>query len=151
MPNAQVSPALVRVVIIVILGVGGYMLWTGMDSFRRHPLASADTVRTELLAITDPPGMTVTRDLKVIDRGTFIYAQKYYQASDMPSAITARYAAQFVKNGWRQVGGASGRDFASSFCKNKLLGNVYFYRVEPEISAFSVTVTTGGPSIDVCG
>ena len=135
----------------VVFGVGGYMAWTGVDSFKRHPLASADTVRGELLAIAVPPGVTVTQDLKVIDRGTFIYAQKYYLASEVPSAITARYAAEFVKNGWRRVGGASGRDYASSFCKNKLLGTVYFYRVETGSSAFSVTVTTGGSSVDICG
>ncbi len=90
MPNAQVSPALGRVVVAVVLGVGGYMVWTGVDSFKRHPLATADSVRGELLAIAIPPGVTVTQDLKVIDRGTFIYAQKYFLASEVPSDITAR-------------------------------------------------------------
>nr|WP_199039012.1 hypothetical protein [Dyella sp. ASV24] len=94
--------------------------------------------------------MRVTQDLRLIDRGGTRYAQKYYVSNETPQQITDRYVSEFQGKGWRRIGGVSNDDYASTFCKNKLLGTLYFYGVREGSSAFSITVRTGGSQTEIC-
>ncbi|ULU26810.1 hypothetical protein DYST_03758 [Dyella terrae] len=120
-----------------MLAVGLYVGWMSFYNAKHHSLAPASTVEQALDEIGNPDTVTVTQRARVFDRGSTIYAQKYFVSKETPQEITSRYIGEFQSKGGTGSAVSEARTTLQGSAKTSFLG--HFISTVPRM--------TGPPSL----